>query len=65
VPCLSTVTPWQPWFFGRRGDPTTPFQWTAHFFWGLEDVIRAYESMWDQVPNNRKIAGLFPLLNLP
>ena len=58
VPCLSTVTPWQPWFFGRGGDPTTPFQWTAHFFWGLEDVIRVYESMWDQVPNNRKIADL-------
>jgi branched-chain amino acid transport system substrate-binding protein len=60
VPCLSTVTAWQPWFFGRGGDPTEPFKWTAHFFWGLEDAIRVFESMWDQVPNNRKIASLFP-----
>ena len=21
VPCISTTTPWQPWFFGRGGDP--------------------------------------------
>jgi branched-chain amino acid transport system substrate-binding protein len=60
VPCLSTVTPWQPWFFGRGGNPQRPFLWTAHFFWGLEDVIRVYESMWEQVPNNGKVAALFP-----
>ncbi|MFL5409758.1 MAG: ABC transporter substrate-binding protein, partial [Myxococcales bacterium] len=39
VPCISTVVPWQPWFFGRNGDPQKGFDWTYHFFWGLEDVI--------------------------
>jgi len=33
IPCISTVAPWQPWFFGRKGDPATGFNWTYHFFW--------------------------------
>src|SRR5262249_44297564 len=37
VPCVSTVSPWQPWFFVRGGKPDKPFKWTYHFFWGLED----------------------------
>jgi len=28
VPCISTVTPWQAYFFPRKGDPKTGFQWT-------------------------------------
>ena len=39
VPCVTTNCPWQPYFFGRKGDPAKGFNWTYHFFWGLEDVI--------------------------
>src|SRR5215813_13297058 len=39
VPCVTTDCPWQPYFFGRKGDPAKGFAWTYHFFWGLEDVI--------------------------
>ena len=35
VPCITTVCPWQPWFFGRGGKPDLGFKWTYHFFWGL------------------------------
>jgi branched-chain amino acid transport system substrate-binding protein len=35
VPCLSTVAPWQAWFFTRGGKPAEGFEWTCHFFWGL------------------------------
>ena len=41
VPCITTNCPWQPYFFGRNGDPKKDFTWTYHFFWGLEDVIAA------------------------
>lgn len=34
VPCISSVVPWQPWFFGRKGDPVKGFNWTYHLFWG-------------------------------
>lgn len=60
VPCVSTVAPWQPWFFGRNGKPESGFQWTHHFFWGLEDIIAVFTAMWDQVPTNKQVAGLFP-----
>ncbi len=60
VPCISTVTPWQSWFFGRKGDPAKGFDWTYHFFWGLEDVIANYTNGWKTVPTNKKVGGLFP-----
>jgi branched-chain amino acid transport system substrate-binding protein len=60
VPCLSTVAPWQPYFFGRKGDPARPFKWTYHFFWGLEDIIAVFLDMWGQLETNRVAAGLFP-----
>jgi branched-chain amino acid transport system substrate-binding protein len=59
VPCISTVAPWQPWFFARKGDPQKGFDWTYHFFWGLEDVIAAYTTMWGAVPSNKSVGGLF------
>src|SRR6185295_8406519 len=36
TPCVSTMCPWQPWFFARGGKPDTGFKSTYHFFWGLE-----------------------------
>jgi branched-chain amino acid transport system substrate-binding protein len=60
VPCISSLAPWQPWFFGQNGDPAKGFEWTYHFFWGLEDVIATFLSMWNQVPTNKQVGGLFP-----
>jgi branched-chain amino acid transport system substrate-binding protein len=60
VPCVSTVVPWQPWFFGRKGDPAKGFNFTYHFFWGLEDVIGNYTNGWKRVSTNKKVGGLFP-----
>jgi branched-chain amino acid transport system substrate-binding protein len=60
VPCVSSVVPWQPWFFGRKGNPEKGFQWTYHMFWGLEDVIANFTNGWKSVPTNKKVGGLFP-----
>ncbi len=60
VPCISTVAPWQPWFFTRGGKPETGFNWTYHFFWGLEDIIGVFDAMWASVPTNKVIGGLWP-----
>jgi branched-chain amino acid transport system substrate-binding protein len=59
VPCVSSVSPWQPWFFARGGKPDQPFKWTYHFFWGLEDAIAAYIGMWRQIETNRIVGGVF------
>ena len=60
VPCVSSVAPWQPWFFARGGKPEQGFKHTYHFFWGLEDVIAVFTNMWGQVATNKSVGGLFP-----
>ena len=60
VPCITTNCPWQPYFFGRNGDPKKGFTWTYHFFWGLEDVIGVFLALWDELPTNKVVGGLFP-----
>jgi branched-chain amino acid transport system substrate-binding protein len=66
VPCISSVAPWQPWFIGRQANPAggppawKGFDYTYHFFWGLEDVIAVFTNMWSQVATNKSVGGLFP-----
>lgn len=60
VPCITTNCPWQPYFFGRKGDPNKGFTWTYHFFWGLEDVIASFLALWNELPTNKVVGGLFP-----
>ncbi len=60
IPCISSVVPWQPWFFGRQGNPAKGFNWTYHIFWGLEDVIANFTNGWKSVQTNKKVGGLFP-----
>jgi branched-chain amino acid transport system substrate-binding protein len=59
-PCISTVAPWQPWFFTRGGDPAKGFEWTYHFFWGLEDLIAVFTNLWNSVPTNKVVGALWP-----
>lgn len=65
TPCISTNCPWQPWFIGQQGnpgDPKTwkPFEWSYHYFWGLEDVIAVFTNMWNQIETNKVVGGAFP-----
>ncbi|MCF1710300.1 ABC transporter substrate-binding protein [Tabrizicola sp. J26] len=60
TPCITTDCPWQPYFFGRGGNPEKPFEWTYHFFWGLEDVIANFTALWDQAGVAKTVGGLFP-----
>ena len=60
IPCITTDCPWQPYFFGRNGNPAEGFEFTYHFFWGLEDVIGAFLDLWDSSGVNKTVAGLFP-----
>jgi branched-chain amino acid transport system substrate-binding protein len=65
-PCVSTMAPWQPWFIGRQANPGggppawKGFNYTYHYFWGIEDIIAVFTNMWSQVPTNKAVGGLFP-----
>jgi branched-chain amino acid transport system substrate-binding protein len=60
VPCLSTLAPWQPYFFGRGGDPAVGFDWTYHFFWGAEQLVAVFGDMWASVDTNKTVGLLCP-----
>ena len=60
VPCITTDCPWQPYFFGRNGNPAEGFDFTYHFFWGLEDVIGNFLDLWGSSGAAKNIGGLFP-----
>ena len=65
IPCISSVAPWQTNFIARQanpGDPKSwkPFDYTYHYFWGLEDVIAVFTGMWNQVATNKSVGALFP-----
>ncbi len=60
IPCITSDAPWQPYFFGRGGNPAEGFNYTYHFFWGLEDVIANFTKLWDDAGVAKKVGGLFP-----
>lgn len=59
VPCVTTDTPWQAHFFGRRGDPKKGFDWTYHFFWGLKEISSVYVGLWNLEKTNKVIGSLW------
>jgi branched-chain amino acid transport system substrate-binding protein len=62
VPCISTVVPWEAWYFGRGGKPDDKkaFRYTYHFCFGVEEFASAYTTMWPQVPTNNKVGVMWP-----
>ena len=60
IPCITTDAPWQPYFFGRGGNPAEGFAYTYHFFWGLEDIIANFTGLWTDSGVAKKVGGLFP-----
>jgi branched-chain amino acid transport system substrate-binding protein len=60
VPCITGMTAWQPYFFGRHGTPDKGFTWTYHFAFGLEDIFASYLALWKSVETNKVVGALFP-----
>jgi branched-chain amino acid transport system substrate-binding protein len=64
VPCVSTVMPWEAWYFGRGAKPgaPSPYKWTYHFSFGVAEFAKAYISEWGngEVPTNKKVGVMFP-----
>ncbi|MGC9669593.1 ABC transporter substrate-binding protein [Planosporangium sp. 12N6] len=60
VPCISTCAPWEPYFFGRGGNPDTPFKWTFHYFFGMADIAASCTALISAVPTNRRVGALWP-----
>jgi branched-chain amino acid transport system substrate-binding protein len=62
VPCLSTVMPWEAWYFGRGAKPgePSPFKWTYHFGFGVGEIFKTYTSTWPSIETNKKVGVMYP-----
>ncbi|MBM2616032.1 ABC transporter substrate-binding protein [Actinoplanes sp. LDG1-06] len=62
VPCVSTVVPWEAWYFGRgaKPDEKNAYKFTYHFCFGVEQFHSMYAHEWPQVPTNRKVGVMWP-----
>jgi len=62
-PCISTMSPWQAWYF-RSSEALEPdfagYDYTYHYFWGLEDVIEVFLTMWDTADTNMVVGAMWP-----
>jgi branched-chain amino acid transport system substrate-binding protein len=62
VPCISTVVPWEAWYLGRGGKigQPSPFKYTYHYCFGVEQFFLAYTHLWPQVTTNKKVGVMYP-----
>lgn len=66
IPCITTVAPWQPHYLGTGGElgpdvtPGVASTYNFHFFWGLEDVISNFVTLWEQAGVDKVVGGMWP-----
>ena len=62
VPSLSTVMPWEAWYFGRGAKPgqPSPFKWSYLFSFGTKQFADTYVSQWSLLPTNKRVAAMYP-----
>ncbi len=63
VPSLSTIMPWEAFYFGRGAKPgePSPFKWSFLFSFGVNDFLKCYVSQWNgPVQTNKKVGALLP-----
>ena len=61
-PFLGTNNPWTAFVFGRKNDGKTPFKWTYLHSLGGEQMHMCLADAFDKIPNNKKVALLFPTM---
>jgi len=60
VPCFSSDSPWQNFYFGRGATPDKPFEWTYHAFWGIETNAAVQMDIWSGLQTNKSIGLMCP-----
>ena len=62
VPYITTVVPWEAWYFGRGAkDPNqSPFRYGYHFCFGVANFYNSYTHLWPQVRTNKIVGVMWP-----
>jgi branched-chain amino acid transport system substrate-binding protein len=59
IPCVTTDDPWESYYYGRGATKDKGFDWTYHFFWGLDQVLSAFIGLWKAQETNKVVGTLF------
>src|SRR5207244_11276991 len=60
TPCVSTIVPWEAWFFARGGKPGQGFNFTTMFFFGMQQFGECFIPMWNRMSTNKVVAFTYP-----
>lgn len=56
-PCITYDCPGNAW---NAAQPEGGFKWCWHTWFMFEDVAANFIAIWDQIPTNKKVGGLYP-----
>jgi branched-chain amino acid transport system substrate-binding protein len=61
IPNITTIAPWEAWFFGRGKKDGESFKYSTLFFFGMEEFANCFFPMWDKMGvENKNVACLWP-----
>jgi branched-chain amino acid transport system substrate-binding protein len=61
MPNVTTIVPWEAWFFGRDKKPGESFEFSTMFFFGMEQFTQLFIGMWDKIgAKSKNVACLWP-----
>ncbi|MDO5878294.1 ABC transporter substrate-binding protein (plasmid) [Paenarthrobacter sp. R1] len=61
VPNVTTIVPWESWFYGRGGKSGVGFKYSTNFYAGLDDMANAFVAMYGRIDGSPKtVASLWP-----
>lgn len=60
TPCVSTIVPWEAWYFGRGAKPGSAFNFTTMFFFGMREFGLCFIPMWERMNTNKVVAFTYP-----
>jgi branched-chain amino acid transport system substrate-binding protein len=61
MPNVTTIAPWEAWYFGRGAKQGQSFTYTTLFFFGMQQFTDLFIGMWDRIgADSRNVACLWP-----
>ncbi|HEY5223017.1 MAG TPA: ABC transporter substrate-binding protein [Microbacteriaceae bacterium] len=61
VPNITTIVPWESWFYTRGGKDGVGFKYSTLFFFGMQEFADCFFPMWSKMNvTNKNVSALWP-----
>jgi branched-chain amino acid transport system substrate-binding protein len=57
IPNVTTIAPWEAWYYGRGAKDGKAFTYTTLFFFGMAEITSTFMAMWDRIGTTDKTVG--------